>query len=282
MEKERKIFEEIQKNIREDLEYVKSLFDFLIEKLAHESRESPDIRDFLYDTFLDKIYEIRSKLRDFERTVDIKNPDIYFLRPLAMMEVITNDLEKTVQIIIHTNTDLNTLQGELKRLINTFSMNVEDLMSNIRRELHDTHWKNVEKIKPINFIFRKRKKFVNAIDELKKAENSINDEEWEDVLNHLRTAIELVIKEKFGFKKINRMIDFLKNADEFDLGLPSYSLIYEFYNEGSKRLHGGLVHTPFESKEALRTVNNFIQELNITEIDKKKIEEFKRKYTSVK
>lgn len=121
-----------------------------------------------------------------------------------------------------------------------------------------------------------RKKFVTAQEELDKAVEIAADFP-EDAMMYVRTAIDLSIKAKFGFKKIITMGNFFNDADRLDLPLPSYSLIYMIFNEGSKRLHDGKVHTPFEASEAIDMVTDFIAELEEMKISQVKIDEFKSK-----
>jgi len=121
-----------------------------------------------------------------------------------------------------------------------------------------------------------RKRFVTAKDELDKAVEIVADRP-EDAMGYLRTAIDLSIKTKFGFKKIIMMGRFFSDAEEFNLPLPSYTLIYIIYNEGSKRLHDGKIPTPFEASKAVNTVTDFIAELEKTIVSQEKINEFKNK-----
>jgi len=122
-----------------------------------------------------------------------------------------------------------------------------------------------------------KKKFLESKDELKKAREATDRGDWAEVLNHIRVAIDLAIKEKFGFKKIQPMSLFLKDAEAMGLQLPSYSLIYDYFDEGSKRLHNGLIHNPLEAESILNFVEKFINELNSIPIDENKLNEFKIK-----
>jgi hypothetical protein len=122
-----------------------------------------------------------------------------------------------------------------------------------------------------------KKKFLESKDELKKAREATDRGDWAEVLNHIRVAIDLAIKEKFGFKKIQPMSLFLKDAEAMGLQLPSYSLIYDYFDEGSKRLHNGLIHNPLEAESILNFVEKFINELNSIPIDENKLNDFKSK-----
>lgn len=65
---------------------------------------------------------------------------------------------------------------------------------------------------------------ANGREELEKAKRNVKDHP-EDVMNYLRTAIDLAIKERFGFKEIPRMIKFIEQAEKAGFPLPSYDLI---------------------------------------------------------
>jgi hypothetical protein len=99
---------------------------------------------------------------------------------------------------------------------------------------------------------------------------------------HLRPSIDLSIKERFGFREIRGMKQFIEEANKNDFPLPSYDLIYEYFNEGSQRSHQGKIHTAFEAREAIRTVSNFIDELETIEITKERIDDFINKSKVVK
>jgi len=126
-----------------------------------------------------------------------------------------------------------------------------------------------------------RKRFVTAKDELDKAVEIVADCP-EDAMGYLRTAIDLSIKTKFGFKKITGMGGFFRDAEEFNLPLPSYTLIYAIFNEGSKRLHDGKIPTPFEASTSVDTVTDFISELEKIVVSQEKINDFKNKCKYVK
>lgn len=121
-----------------------------------------------------------------------------------------------------------------------------------------------------------RKKFVTAKDELDKAVHLAADSP-EDAMMYLRTAIDLSIKKKFGFNKISKMYNFILDAENFNLPLPSYVLIYTIFNEGSKRIHDGKISTSFEVSQSIELVTNFIAELEKIEINPDIIDEFKKK-----
>lgn len=131
-----------------------------------------------------------------------------------------------------------------------------------------------------NFEQPLRKKFVTAKEELDKAVELAADSP-EDAMIFLRSAIDLSIKAKFGFNKILKMHNFISDAEKFNLPLPSYTLIYTIFNEGSKRIHDGKIHTSFEASQAIELVTNFIVELQKSNISPQLIDSFKQKCTFV-
>lgn len=137
--------------------------------------------------------------------------------------------------------------------------------------IHYRRNKTIEKFEP-----PLREKFVTAKNELDKAVKLAADSP-EDAMIFLRIAIDLSIKEKFGFTKISKMYHFFLDAENFNLPLPSYTLIYTIYDEGSKRIHEGKIPTPFEASQAIELVTNFIAELEKIEISPDVIDEFKKK-----
>ena len=120
------------------------------------------------------------------------------------------------------------------------------------------------------------KKYITAREELIKAQKCVKNNP-DDVMHHIRSAIELSIREKFGFKRIQPMSKFLQAAKEFDLSLPSYDLIYQYFVAGSDRSHSGKLNTPFEVSHITKTVSEFFDELEKVSISREKIEEFKKK-----
>lgn len=121
-----------------------------------------------------------------------------------------------------------------------------------------------------------RKKFVTAKEELDKAVTAAADHP-EDAMSHIRTAINLSLTNKFGFAKITSMYGFFKDAEKYNFPLPGYSMIYTIFNEGSKRLHEGKIHTNFEVSTAIETITNFIAKLEEMDISQEVIDNFKIK-----
>jgi len=122
-----------------------------------------------------------------------------------------------------------------------------------------------------------KKIFLKSKDEIKKAEKAVEKQDWSEIFNHIRSAIDLALREKFGFKKIYSMKIFISDAKLMGLKLPAYNDIYRYFDYGSKRLHEGEIHTSLEAEHALGFVKRFINELNTIEVTEKEINEFKNK-----
>jgi len=135
--------------------------------------------------------------------------------------------------------------------------------------------KEIEKISSIQLKQKTKLKVVTADDEIKRARELLKDHP-QDVVTHLRTAIELSIVERFEFNGIKSMYQFLKVAEKQQFPLPSYDLIYKYYDAGSKRIHQGISGTEFEIKQSIRTVSDFIDALKTINVSEKEISEFKK------
>lgn len=145
------------------------------------------------------------------------------------------------------------------------------------KDIHVQMWEKWEEDEYTEFM---KRKIVNAKEEIEKAEKNLVNKP-EDVMTNLRTGLEMAIKEKFEFKKIKGMKYFLSDAKEFDLPLPSYTLIQSIYSEGNKRLHAGEINTRFEIEESLQMVKNFIDKLSDIQVSKIDVDNFKKKSKSV-
>lgn len=277
---ERQKFQEILKEIRRDLEHIFNLFQILVQKACSQETLQPsqELKEWIYDTFLDKVYETNAKIKRF--LIDVR-----------ISEGVLDDRLENVKLRAERVADgrffvypyeLNAALSELESATKNYAMAVESLMSFVRKSLHENSWKQLEKLKTENYLIEERRaKFVKARDELQNALQAIGNKRWDDVLNHLRTAIDLAIKEKFGFQKIHPMKQFLEDADKHDFPLPSYTMIYDFFDEGSHRIHSGKIHTPWECQRALSFVTDFIDGLDLIEISPKQIDDFRKKCKAV-
>lgn len=166
-------------------------------------------------------------------------------------------------------------------LINSYEIIVERSIGTIRKILHD-QWGEMQRMEPADYVLPiKRARYVKAREELEKAKQAVKDKNWDEVLNHLRPAIDLSIKERFGFKWIHPMKKFLSEAEKHNFPLPSYTMIYHYFDEGSQRIHQGKLNTPWECEKALGFVAEFIDRLDLLEISPEEIEEFKKKSKAV-
>lgn len=273
------------RGIREDLNFVEALYYRLFETLLGLSTwginykiESPRIKEFIRDTFLDKIFEIESKTSKF--LIDISlNESIG--KNLSTQEM-TTLLRKTVENIKGLDSDkpnqnMNALEDAIKRYREKF----EEMMDYVRESMYKTNWLKMKNINIEDYAFQKRRKYVTAREELEKAITCFKSGHSEDVFSHLRSAVEFSIKNKFGFNDI-QMKNFLEFPDTQELNLPSHYLLYFIYDEGSGRLHHGKTHAPLEYQTALEFVTRFIDQLDLINISKEKVEEFKQKCKFVK
>jgi len=269
-EKSKLVLDQLLRDTRSDLGNINQLHTILVTKVEGKVPDG-DIQEWIMDIYLDKMYELEAKLRKIFKDLEIS----------FSVDYITN-IKGTAENIAFSRdvSSVRTSLGMLTTYVNLFIKYVEAEFSQARRKLRSLELKGLENVKPIEYVSGQRKKFVTSREELEKAKSNVINHP-EDVMNYLRTAIDLAIREKFGFKKIEKMIRFLEDADKFDLPLPSYGLVYKMFSEGTGRIHEGKVHTPFEAREAIRFVSNFIDELTVMEIPVEIIEKFKTQSKSV-
>jgi hypothetical protein len=274
---EKQRFQEILNEIRGDLKFLKTdLFTQLLKLVMQKGYiVDADLRDWIYDTFLDKLFEIDVKIKKIiSDLVPRFEADLPWIKVKAIAERIACG---SYTVDLELKDDLSKLCDSLENYANR----LESIMSTIRYILQENSWVQVKKLKSEDYVLPKtRAKYVQARDELKKAKQAVKDGKYEDVLNHLRPAIELAIKERFGFTRIT-MKTFLLDAEKFDFPLPSYTMLYDYYNEGSQRIHGGKLNTPFECQEALVFVARFIDRLDLINVSQKDINAFKTKSKAV-
>ena len=192
-------------------------------------------------------------------------------------ELMHQESSKTEKIIGMMFDDwLEGLDFSLNAYINA----IEEEMVDAKKHLYDTNWSSIKTVKAEDYVILKRARYVKARDELEKARHAVTDENYEEVLNHLRPAIELAIKEKFGFKRI-KMWQFLRDAISYNFPLPSYETLYYYYIEGSERLHSGKLGTSLECKKALEFVAEFIDRLDLITTSQKDLDDFMSKSKAV-
>lgn len=281
-------FQHIINGIREDLTFVENLYwklhwhlmvnPYLRSSFSYE-KTAFEIKEWINDVFFDKIYEIDSKILKFLTDLSLAE-QIFKKVSTQEMEKCLKDIVQEKKGLVHGNTHLYL--EKLERAISNYRNSFNATMDYVRKSLYKTNWSNMEKISIEDYILpTKRRKYVSAREELEWVKQAIKDRKYEDVLNHLRTAIELAIKERFGFKKI-KMWNFLKDAKTFNFPLPSYEMVYYYYSEGSDRLHGGKINTPYECRIALKFVDGFIDGLELINISQEEIDVFKKKCKWVK
>jgi len=279
-------FQHIIDGIREDLTFVENLYgkldwdlftnpylrsDFSYEKTAFE------IKEWINDVFLDKIYEIDSKIQKF--LIDVSLKEMCKKVSIQEMEKYVKEIMQEKKGLGHGNTYL--YMGKLKRAISNYRDSINATIDDVRKFLYKTNWTNMKKINIEDYILpTKRRKYVSAREELQSAKQAVKDGNYKDILNHLRPSIELAIKERFGFTRIS-MKAFLIDAEKYNFTLPSYTMLYDYYDEGSHRLHSGRLNTPFECQKALDFVDDFIDNLELINISQKNIDDFKNRSTAV-
>jgi len=275
-------FQYIISGIREDLTFVENLYWALwgvlyfnqeLRSSFSSERKALEIREWIYDVLLDKIYEIDSKILRF--LTDVSQQGLY--KKLSIQEM----KKYTIDIVQGRNPYENL--DKLKRAIGNYRNSVDVTMDDVRKAMYETNWVGMEKISIEDYVFHtERRRYVTAREELEKARQAIKGGQWEDVFNRLRPAIDLAIKDKYGFNDIH-MKPFLDYSREHnELKLPSIDLLYLIFDEGSGRLHGGKIHTPLECQTALEFVARFIDQLDLIAISKEEIESFKQKCKFVK
>lgn len=77
------------------------------------------------------------------------------------------------------------------------------------------------------------------------------------------------------------MRQFINDAEKYRLPLPTYTMLYDYFDVGSKRIHEGKLNTPYECQKALEFVAGFIDRLEVINVTQKKINDFKSKSKAV-
>jgi hypothetical protein len=274
----KELFQEILSGIRSDLTFVKSVLFQKLVKILQEKDYCIDqeIKIWIFDVFLDKVYEIDAKIDQILADFDLKEHFLPVIDVKQYAERLIFERGMTIQTLVNTN--LNYLY----EAIENYERAVEDSMTTLRRVMYARNWKFTKQVEPAKYVLPTRRKTdVKARDELEKAKQAVKDQKWEEVFNHLRPAIDLALKEKFGFSKIHPMKQFLADAEKHNLPLPSYSMAYDYFDEGSQRIHGGKLHTPWECEKALSFVAEFIDRLDLVEISKGDVDEFRKRSNTV-
>jgi len=275
-------FQHIIDGIREDLTFVDNLYGKLHWILMNNphlrngfsyKKTALEIKEWTDDVFLDKIYEIDSKIHKF--LIDVSSEKLYKNLSIHEIEKYIRDILKEKKGLGYGNTYMNL--GKLDKAIGNYRDSINTTMDHVRKIHYKANWTNMKEINIEDYILPiKRHTYVTAREELGNAKQAIKDGKYEDVLNHLRPAIDLAIKERFGFKKV-KMWQFLKDALTYNFPLPAYTMLYGYFDEGSQRLHSGRINTPYECQKALDFVNGFIDNLELIKISREEIDNFKKK-----
>jgi hypothetical protein len=266
-------YEQLLSDIRADLNSISKLFVILNSKLDNKHPDE-DIKKWITDIFLDKIYELEAKM------IKIFNDSVKY-PPRSTIGCVEKLKERAFELAFDTkHENVKAALVNMKDASNNLIRWTEADLSDMRRTLRKSGWSEMNKIEPVSYISLERRRYVTAREELLKAKENAKKNP-EDVMNHARTAIELAIRERFNFRRITKMVEFIEQADKNHFPLPSYDLIYTYFSEGSHRIHQGRIHTTFEANEVIRTVSNFIDELDVIEITKTQIKDFVNKCNCV-
>ena len=278
-------FQHIVNGIREDLTFIENLHAMLDLNLGFNQglrssfshvyeKTAMEIKQWINDVFLDKIYEINSKVLKFLTDVSCGESGLWKVPSTQEIERYMRDILQEKKLG-YGNTFSNL--ERLKRAINGYRESIETTLNDVRKFFYETSWTSMKKINLEDYILlTKRRKYITAREELENAKKTFKDGKPENVLNFIRSAIELAIKERFGFTRFKNFWEFLVFADNSDFPLPSYDMLYFYFSESSGRLHAGRLHTPLECQSALEFVNGFIDRLELINISQEKIDNFKK------
>jgi hypothetical protein len=294
---EKQKFHEIIKKIRSDLKFIQkleyNLKTNLIPEIANaffnSNQLAEDTKEWIIDVYLDKFIETDTKINEFFKHVGLSENESLHKKAAIIKENLENvALNLKVLLLPRSNKKelkvyqkyANGLHNWMTQVISSFysySVEFERIMIKIKNDLYQTKWRKMKDIKIEDYILTtERRRYVTAREELQRAIQASKRGDWKDTLNHIRPAIDLALKERFNLKEIRQMKSFLINAEEFGL-LPAYELLYLFFDEGSKRLHKGKVHTPLDCQTAVDYVAKFIDYLDFVKIPEEKIAAFKQK-----
>lgn len=276
-------FQYILNGIREDLVLLEEFHSRLdwsllnnpyLDSDLYYQRTALEIVEWVTDVFLDKIYEIDSKIHKF--LTDLSLEELYKYVSIQEMEKCTGDILHEKKGLGHGDTYLNL--KKLKKAIVNYRASIDATMNSVRKSLYETNWTNMKKISSEDYLLLKeRRKYITAREELENARLAVKDGKYDNVLNHIRPALELAIKERFGFKRFKSFWEFVVEAEHSNFPLPCYDMLYFYFGEASGRLHSGRLHTPLECQSALGFANSFIGNLELVSITQAEIDDFKKK-----
>ncbi|MGI0013427.1 MAG: hypothetical protein ACREBU_08320 [Nitrososphaera sp.] len=268
-------YQQIVNDLRSDLDNIGKAYAVLEGKIQGNTTSNgqlaSDIAYWIDDSFIERVQAFDHKFKRITKDLVGRSAHNFSSQINSLIDTAHN---------LAFARELNNFETYRERLpyyINELIREANRDFLRMRSKLIESGW-NIGNVVPVAYVSIERKKYVTAREELAKAKTAAP----EDVVIHLRGAIDLSIKEKFGFKKIQPMTTFLQKADELNFPLPSYDLIYTYYDVGSGRFHSGKIHTPFEVNEAVRTVSNFIDELDLIQVTKEQVEAFAKNCDAVK
>jgi hypothetical protein len=274
---EKKRFQEVLQDVRSEFKFLKDdLFRELVQRLSVKGyRIDPEEKDWIFDVFLDKFYETDVKIRRIISDLGYKVEP-----PLTPIKDKAEEIACNRRVSFYSN--VGTQLDYLYSAIEDYGTALESMMSSVRQKLYEENWVQIKNLRNEEYVLAtQRARYVQAREELEKAKQAVKAQQWDEVLNHLRPAIDLSLREKLGFAKIHPMKQFLIDAEKYNLPLPSYTMLYDFFDEGTQRIHGGKLNTPYECQKALEFVAGFIDRLEVLNISQRDIGEFKKKSATV-
>jgi hypothetical protein len=272
---EKRRFQEVLQDLRNDMKFLEQdLFKEFVQLILRKHLViDQQVKDWVFDVFLDKFYEMDAKVRKIAADLGYK------------VKLPSDDVKKYAEdIACKRFSTIYDYEGSIHRAleylhssITYYSNMLESRMSSIRSKLYEKGWEQVNKLKNEEYVLAtQRVRYVQAREELGKAKQAVQDKHWDEVLNHLRPAIDLALREKLDLTKIQPMKQFLMDAEKYGLPLPSYTMLYDYFDEGTQRIHGGRLNTPFECQKALEFVAGFIDRLEAANIPQEEIKKFKK------
>ena len=274
---EKQRFQEIIQELRSDLIFVQELQTKLSKVLIGKRLQGKEFGKWVTDVYIDKVLETNSKINHFLSQLGVSSVRELNESNRELVNCLQDVALKTSTFPYLPINSASELLAKVKEGITNFNCEFEKAMVLARTRMYNTNWTEMKKIQSEDYVLMERNSYLTARQELEKAKDAVKNRQWAEVLNHLRPAIDLAMKEKFGFKKINPMKQFLIDAEKFGLQLPTYTMLYDYFDEGSQRIHSGKLNTPYECQKALEFVAGFIDQLDLIDIKKGKIEEFKQK-----
>jgi uncharacterized protein (UPF0297 family) len=251
---------------------LKKTFAIFLEKVKSDST-SDDTKVFASDVLLDKCFEINGKIDQLRRDLSLSVDESY--------KTSLSRFQSAIEAITHGVRQPDADVPELEKLLDNYNRWLDKALNDLRHALYEKGWNSVKSIDPTQYMLGERRKFIDARGELEKAKTLIQRNEMDDVITHVRSAIEFALKEKFGFRDIKGMKTFIDDAERHTLPIVSYDLIYKIYDFGSKRVHKGRILEPFEAEQILRVVSRYVEQLEMLQVPQSKIDEFKAKSSSV-